>query len=63
MPRQGAFRREYWLYFQGTQRGSGMFWRLPEGAPAKAAGRVAPLDKGADHCLRDAPYQQPWLAR
>jgi len=60
---EGARREEYWLYFQGTQRSCGTFCRLPEGAPAKAPGRVAPLAKDYGHCRRDAPCQKPWLAR
>ena len=60
---QGAFRREYWLYLQGTQRRGSVSCRLPQGAPDKAPGRVATLAKGDGHCLRAAPCQRPCLAR
>ena len=45
----GAILREYWWYFQGAQRGGSAFSRLPQGAPARASGRVAALAKGYSH--------------
>ena len=39
-----------------------VFCKLPQGAPAKAPGRVATLAKGYDHSLRAAPCQEPLLA-
>jgi hypothetical protein len=51
---KGAILREYWWYFQGSQRGGSAFSRLPQGASecrttAKASGRVAALAKGYGH--------------
>ena len=60
---QGVVRREYRVYSQGPQRGSGVHGDLPKGASHGARGRVAPLGNGADHSLRGrALPQTPWDA-